>query len=92
MTLGIKLCRRSQALFYDRMSIVVSETENIDTEFLRVISSYFEDAFNEYIEANPSERFIICFFLNVFYKVRLKVMIIFIKLYLKIIITGIIWK
>ncbi|XP_051168863.1 Fanconi anemia group D2 protein-like [Leptopilina boulardi] len=56
VTLGIKLCRRSQALFYDRMSIVVSETENIDTEFLRVISSYFEDAFNEYIEANPSER------------------------------------
>lgn len=54
--LGVKLCLRSQALFYDRMSMIVAETENIDHGFLQQIADHFEDAFFQYIDSDPSLR------------------------------------
>lgn len=45
MHTNVKSCPRSQALFYDQLSRIISETKNISDEFLEYLSEFVSKEF-----------------------------------------------
>ncbi|XP_076181761.1 fancd2 isoform X2 [Ptiloglossa arizonensis] len=42
---NVKNCPRSQALFYDQLTHIISQTQEIDAEFIKTLSNYIEEEF-----------------------------------------------
>ncbi|XP_054004824.1 Fanconi anemia group D2 protein homolog isoform X1 [Hylaeus anthracinus] len=54
---NVKNCPRSQALFYDQLTLIISETQDIDTEFIKNLSNFIEEEFvNTYMIDKSSYR------------------------------------
>ncbi|KAK2582685.1 hypothetical protein KPH14_004959 [Odynerus spinipes] len=52
---AVKSCPRSQALFYDQLAQVISQTECINEEFLRYVTIYIQDEFINTYMVNKSD-------------------------------------
>ncbi|XP_003701839.3 fancd2 [Megachile rotundata] len=42
---NVKTCPRSNALFYDQLTCIISETENVDIQFIKSLTNYVEEEF-----------------------------------------------
>ncbi|XP_011498526.1 PREDICTED: Fanconi anemia group D2 protein homolog [Ceratosolen solmsi marchali] len=62
----LKSCVKSQALFYDQLGQVITNTDNIDDQFLSDITNFFEDNFinNCLVECNNDNNLVPKFGLN----------------------------
>ncbi|XP_047357363.1 Fanconi anemia group D2 protein isoform X3 [Vespa velutina] len=52
---AVKSCPRSQALFYDQLAQVISQTKNIHEEFLRCVTIYIQDELINTYMVNKSD-------------------------------------
>lgn len=41
----MKKCSRSQALFYDQLTCIILQTQNINTKFIKRLTDYIEEEF-----------------------------------------------